>query len=226
MAPAQRAWNNPQVRGSVTAMWQARARLRNIWSTTYTRLRYSMEAFKRHRIFMQAYRLLKQNGRQARRTLLTNELAAAAEAAQRNDSGQLHRIIRRLAPKSKRVQVRIHGPNGEMLRDAAEHEAIVDYFEDLFQSKRPSLPIHPGTDTAPQVTEKDVYDSLCLTKHGKAVPPNAAPSSAVKCCADILAQAITPTVNACLQGGKRDEQCLVIGFGKGELRIPVKTSMT
>ena len=200
MAPAQRAWNNPQVRGSVTAMWQARARLRNIWSTTYTRLRYSMEAFKRHRIFMQAYRLLKQNGRQARRTLLTNELAAAAEAAQRNDSGQLHRIIRRLAPKSKRVQVRIHGPNGEMLRDAAEHEAIVDYFEDLFQSKRPSLPIHPGTDTAPQVTEKDVYDSLCLTKHGKAVPPNAAPSSAVKCCADILAQAITPTVNACLQG--------------------------
>ncbi|CAE7334464.1 unnamed protein product, partial [Symbiodinium microadriaticum] len=199
-APVQRAWNNPQVRGSVTAMWQARARLRNIWSTNLTRLRYSMEAFKRHRAFMQAYRLLKQNGRQARRALLTNELAAAAEAAQRNDSGQLHRIIRRLAPKSKRVQVRIHGPNGEMLRDAAEHEAIVEYFEDLFQSQQESMNIERGTDAAPQVTEKDVYDSLCLTKYGKAVPPQAAPSSAIKCCADILAQAITPTVNACLQG--------------------------
>ena len=200
MAPVQRAWNNPQVRGSVTAMWQARARLRNIWCTAYTRLRYSMEAFKRHRVFMQAYRLLKQNGPQARRALLTNELAAAAEAAQRNDSGQLHRIIRRLAPKSKRVQVRIHGPNGEMLRDAAEHEAIVEYFEDLFQSQQASMQVIPGTDAAPQVTEKDVYDSLCLTKYGKAVPPQAAPSSAIKCCADILAQAITPTVNACLQG--------------------------
>ena len=199
-APVQRAWNNPQVRGSVTAMWQARAHLRNIWSTNLTRLRYRMEAFKRHRAFMQAYRLLKQNGRQARRALLTNELAAAAEAAQRNDSGQLHRIIRRLAPKSKRVQVRIHGPNGEMLRDAAEHEAIVEYFEDLFQSQQESMNIERGTDAAPQVTEKDVYDSLCLTKYGKAVPPQAAPSSAIKCCADILAQAITPTVNACLQG--------------------------
>ncbi|CAE7939122.1 unnamed protein product, partial [Symbiodinium necroappetens] len=290
-APVQRAWNNPQVRGSVTAMWQARARLRNIWSITYTRLRYSMEAFKRHRAFMQAYRLLKQNGRQARRALLTNELAAAAEAAQRNDSGQLHRIIRRLAPKSKRVQVRIHGPNGEMLRDAAEHEAIVEYFEDLFQSQQASMHISPGTDTAPQVTEKDVYDSLCLTKYGKAVPPQAAPSSAIKCCADILAQARLPAdwvqnhltlyaddshasfeisstddiirsmhiikcvfevyrehgmcVNPLKSGvvlgvrglkatellnkhlqGTGDRQCLVIGLGKGELRIPVKTSMT
>ena len=200
-APEPRAWNTPQVRGSVTAMWQARARLRNIWSTTYTRLRFSMEAFKRYRAFMQAYRFLKQQGRQARRTLLTNELAAAAEAAQRNDTGQLHRIIRRLAPKSKRVQVRIHGPNGEMLRDSAEHEAIVSYFEDLFQSQTAPLPINPGLDAAPQVSEQEVYDSLRSTKYGKAVPPTSTPSSAIKCCADILAQAITPAVNECLQGG-------------------------
>ena len=199
--PEQRAWNMPQVRGSVTAMWQARARLRNIWCTTYTRLRFSMEAFKRYRAFMQAYRLLKQQGRQARRTLLTNELAAAAEAAQRHDAGQLHRIIRRLAPKHKRAQVRIHGPNGEMLRDSAEHAAIVSYFEDLFQSQTAPLPISPGRDAAPQVSEQEVYDALSSTKYGKAVPPASTPSSAVKCCADLLAQAITPAVNECLQGG-------------------------
>ncbi|OLP77215.1 hypothetical protein AK812_SmicGene42749 [Symbiodinium microadriaticum] len=152
---------------------------------------------------------IQHGGRQARRTLLTNELAAAAEAAQRNDTGQLHRIIRRLAPKSKRVQVRIHGPNGEMLRDSAEHEAIVSYFEDLFQSQTAPLPISPGLDAAPQVSEQEVYDSLRSTKYGKAVPPST-PSSAIKCCADLLAQAITPAVNECLQG---------------ELRIPVKTSM-
>ncbi|CAE7271258.1 unnamed protein product [Symbiodinium sp. KB8] len=116
-APEPRAWNTPQVRGSVTAMWQ----------------------------------------------------------------------------------VRIHGPNGEMLRDSAEHEAIVSYFEDLFQSQTAPLPISPGLDAAPQVSEQEVYDSLRSTKYGKAVPPST-PSSAIKCCADLLAQAITPAVNECLQG--------------------------
>ncbi|CAE6951814.1 unnamed protein product [Symbiodinium sp. CCMP2592] len=185
-SPAPRAWQTQTVQGSVTAMWQARARLRQVKQRHCRALRACMEAFKRHREFMKAYKQLKLNGRQARKTLLNRELQNAAEAAHRRDVGQLHRIIRRLAPKVKRDTVRIHGPQGEMLRDADEHRTIVRHFEALFQSRT--------------VTVNDVALALRSTPYGKAVPETSAPSSVVKFCADDLAQALAPSANACLSG--------------------------
>ena len=159
-----------------------------------------MQAFKRYCTFIKSYKELRQRGRQARRDLPNRELALAAEAAHRNDSGQLHRIIRRLAPKQKRDTVRIHGPNGEMLREAEEHGTIVQYFQQLFQSTaEPCTYPCPSVYTL-NVSTQDVFEALDGTKYGKAVPPRSAPSSAVKICADLLAQAVTPQVNACLSG--------------------------
>ena len=159
-----------------------------------------MEAFKKYTVFIKAYKHLKLQGKQARKALLNRELGLAAEAAQRNDTGQLHRIIRRLAPKTKPTTVRIHGPNGEMLREVEEHRTIVRHFETLFQSNESShVPdVEPSWNL--QVAEQDLYDALRSTKYGKAVPSTSAPSSAVKSCADILAQALLRSVNASLNG--------------------------
>ncbi|CAE7342408.1 unnamed protein product, partial [Symbiodinium sp. CCMP2456] len=159
-----------------------------------------MEAFKKYTVFIKAYKHLKLQGKQARKALLNRELGLAAEAAQRNDTGQLHRIIRRLAPKTKPTTVRIHGPNGEMLREVEEHRTIVRHFETLFQSNESSHVPDVEPNWGLQVVEQDLYDALRSTKYGKAVPSSSAPSSAIKSCADILAQAMLRSVNASLNG--------------------------
>ncbi|CAE7249315.1 unnamed protein product [Symbiodinium sp. CCMP2592] len=92
-SPAPRAWQTQLVQGSVTAMWQARARLRQVQQRHCRALRACMEAFKRHREFMKAYKQLKLNGRQARKTLLNRELQNAAEAAHRLRDADEHRTI-------------------------------------------------------------------------------------------------------------------------------------
>ncbi|CAE7244912.1 unnamed protein product [Symbiodinium microadriaticum] len=208
-----RAWQTPEVRGAVSTMWQARRELRQIRQVHCAALRACMEAFKKYTVFIKAYKLLKQQGKTARKALLNNELALAAEAAQRRDVGQLHRIVRRLAPKSKHTAVRIHGPQGEILRDAEEHHTIVRHFEQLFQSLQAPEPNNVVPNTTLQVTEKDLYEALQHTKYGKAVPRSSAPSSAVKCCADLLAQALVGSVNASLNGQTTPELWWALLFG-------------
>ncbi|CAE7273507.1 unnamed protein product, partial [Symbiodinium necroappetens] len=106
---------------------------------------------------------------------------------------------------------------GEILRDTEEHHTIVRHFEQLFQSLQEPEPNNIVLSTTLQVTEKDLYEALQHTKYGKAVPRSSAPSSAVKCCADLLAQALVGSVNASLNGQSTPE--LWVNNGPVELVV-------
>ena len=108
--PAQsqpRAWQSSEVQLSVADMWKARQRMRSLAGGPRGSFRACFQAWVRHRDFQKAYKTLKKRGREARRAVLEGHLEQAKEAVARGDHGGLHRVIRALAPKTRRAQVHI-----------------------------------------------------------------------------------------------------------------------
>ena len=165
--------------------------------------RACFQAWVRHRDFQKAYKTLKKRGREARRAVLEGHLEQAKEAVARGDHGGLHRVIRALAPKTRRAQVHIHGKDGEMLTYQQEHQAIVRHFQALFLSQQPRCPLVTSRHSSNyQVSPAEFKGAIDSLKLGKAVPPGCAPASAVRACSDLLAGIAAPQAEACLNGGE------------------------
>ncbi|CAE7608842.1 unnamed protein product, partial [Symbiodinium sp. CCMP2456] len=85
--------------------------------------------------------------------------------------------------------VRIHGKKGELLTYQQEHQTMIDYFQDLFQSQSDALgtPVCSSASNY-HITAADFEKAICSLKMGKAVPPSSAPTSAVRACSDIVSR--------------------------------------
>ena len=198
---AKRAWQTEEVRISVADMWRARKRMQRSTGHAPQSFRQCFQAWLRHRDFQKAYKALKRQGKETRKAILEQQLVQAREAVRSGDHGQLHRIIRQLAPKTQRTQVRIHGRNGEMLTYQQEHQAIIDYFEKLFQSHLPAMTMsRPSSFSNYQVTPADFEQALRSLKAGRAVPSDSAPSSSMRACADVISRVAAPQASSCLSG--------------------------
>ena len=88
-----------------------------------------------------------------------------------------------------------------MLTYQQEHQAIIDYFEKLFQSHMPAMTMPcPSSHSNYQVTPADFEKALRSLKVGRAVPSDSAPSSSMRACADMIARVAAPQAAACLRG--------------------------
>ena len=196
---ALRAWQMDAVKISVADMWRARRKLKQ--GPRLSGFKACFRAWVRHRDFQQAYKELRRQGRQARKAVLERYLQQAQEAVSKGDTGLLHRVIRAMAPKTQYSPVRIQGINGQLLTYAQEHQEIVKHFQQLFQSHRPGGCSASLTNEATyHVSPTDFRDALRSLKIGKAVPSGCAPTSAIRACADLIAEVASPIATDCLRG--------------------------
>ena len=119
--------------------------------------------------FARQHRQLRQNSRAARRAWLTQQIREAYEAAHRQDLGEVYRIIRLIAPKSRRDPVRIRDPEGHLLSVPQQFEAVRSYFATAF-SRREEL-LHTPCGDVLQIHTAEVADAISALKSRKAVPP-------------------------------------------------------
>ena len=155
------------VMNSISSMWQAY----RIMKTKRSRgdFRSCFRAWSAFAHFARQHRQLRQNSRAARRAWLTQQIREASEAAHRQDLGEVYRIIRLIAPKSRRDHVRIRDPNGHLLSVPQQFEAVRSYFATAF-SRREEL-LHTPCGDVLQIRTEEVADAISALKSRKAVPP-------------------------------------------------------
>ena len=125
-------------------------------------------AWTAYAAFARSSRQLRCQSRAARRAWLTQQINAASEAASRNDLSEVYRIIRTIAPKSRRDPVRIRTPDGHLLSPHQQFEAIHTYFSKAFQRQRAYEPAAcAGT---LELCRGEVVDAIQALKPRKAVP--------------------------------------------------------
>ena len=204
---ASRRWQTEEVRSSVLDLWQARrvfqsftalmrrqfcggatSALQAVTNSNHCCLRTVFDCMKAHTRLQKVYKELQRRGRQKRRQFLEEQLAKAKLAAVRHDTKELYAVVRRLAPKQRRRNVRIRKPDGMPLCAEAEYDEILEYFTGLFSQQgfgfTASEPVAISSDRI-TITSSEVCSALNANKIGKAVPVQHAPASAWIACTGI-----------------------------------------
>ena len=144
-----RPGSHPNVVHRISVMWQhyrefkacrqqAPARqLMRVWAA-YTRFRRSWTA-------------LRTASRDERRRWLTEQIRLAHSASLKQDMTTVYRVVRLLAPKQRRDQVRIRTEDGHLLSQRMQFEAIFGYFTTAF---RRTDAFESGATSAPPSSDK------------------------------------------------------------------------
>ena len=89
------------------------------WMRTGERLWFSpsqiLAAWKHQSAYLRQHRHLRTRGRRAKRELLDEQLQLAWEADRQGDKASLWKVVRRLAPKTAKVQVQLRGAQGAVV---------------------------------------------------------------------------------------------------------------
>ena len=98
-----------------------------------------MEIWWRYAAFHRAWRALRRSSKQARRQWLENKILEAQQAAERHDYRAVYAVVQAIAPKRRYEQVRIRGPQDQLLTKAQQMQAVHSYFEQAFAGHAPTL---------------------------------------------------------------------------------------
>ena len=178
------------------------------WRRTGERLWFSLAqlfaAWKHQAAFLRQHGVLRRQGRRAKRDMLDDQLRQAWDADRQGDKSAIWQVIRRLAPKTARARVQLHGPKGELLTQQEETDRFVAYCQKV---------CHAPPAPAPLPTDLDL------------VGPGPLPSSA----APIVAQVRPPTRGAAslpfgrLRTRRRSASC---GALRATVEAPDRISLT
>ena len=131
-------------------------------------------------------RELRQSNTQQKREYTNNQLQEAERHHRSGNQGGLYRVVRALAPWKPRQRIQLRSEKGQLLDHKAEHSELVEHCQKLYN-------IEETEPTALTTAWRIPDDLTLLEKHfagikaGKAVPPDAAPSSTWRCCAGVVA---------------------------------------
>ncbi|CAE7308131.1 pol [Symbiodinium sp. CCMP2592] len=131
-----------------------------------------------------AARELRAAGQHRRRLWLEEQLQIAERAAERQDMGQVYRVINTIAPKKGRTNVRIRSAQGHLLSVRDEFQEIFAYFQGAFSR---DIPYVVPDSAALKFTNAEISEAIALLKPGKAVPRSSLPADVWKLCPDDIA---------------------------------------
>ena len=194
-----RPGSHPNVVQRISEMWyhyrefkacrrQAPARaLMRVWAA-YARFRRSWTA-------------LRTASRAERRRWLTEQIRLAHNASLKQDMTTVYRVVRLLAPKQRKDQVRIRSEDGHLLSQRQQFEAIFGYFATAF--RRTDAFESGGQPATPTVSEEDLCKCICSLKPRKAVPVGCPPAEIWQVCPKASALFFQGLMHeACAKGGE------------------------
>ena len=171
------------LRGQVHRGWELLRELRSqngtsvrsvfcSWSILCRLLRHRRRHHKEHR--------------SRKRAQLDSLIAEAAVAASQGRQRDLHRIVRKLSPKTRHSNMSLRDPGGWLLSPEAEKDAILKHMLSLFHDSQAIL-LEPRHLQELPFTEADLHMMIKRTPARKAVPPGCCPSAFVKHSVTVLA---------------------------------------
>ena len=146
-------------------------------------------------------RELRQSNIQQKREYTSKQLQEAERHHRSGNQGGLCKVVRALAPWKPRQRLQLRSEKGQLLDHKAEHNELVEYCKKLYSTEE--------SEGTALTTALQVPDDLTLlekhfagTKTGKAVPPNAAPSSTWRCCAGVVASRMQTFIQQQVNAGE------------------------
>ena len=172
-----RPGETPKVRSCIADMWRQHHLLKSYGAKLGRNNIH--QAWRQHSEFKAGVRSLQKASRQARRDRLECLIQQAEQAAQKHCQSELYRVINIIAPKKRYDKVRIRSPEGQVLSQKQEFEAIYKYFSQAFsrQDSYAAVPL-PVLD----FTQAEIREAIMQLKNNKAVPPNSLPAEMWKLC--------------------------------------------
>ena len=141
-------------------------------------------------------RLQKELHRRCRANKKDKVEAQLADAEASGGPAGIYRAVRKLAPKSRRVRVQLRDESGALMTPSAELQTIQDYFTSIY-GRSPTIP--PTVGSMCQFTEGDVLMALRKLHPRKALPPNSAPATLWRTCAEDIAPILHSGLDASLR---------------------------
>ena len=171
------------VKPHIQAMWAAHRRLKSPLHGSW--FRRIFDAFLRFRDFSRRSRELRANCRRACRARLMNLIDQAQVAAETHDMGTVYRIIRHIAPKTRRLPTCIRSAEGQLLSSSDQFRAIHDYFATAYDSTCPVPDLPSGLGL--RISVEEIKEAITSLKPGKAVPDGSLPAELWKLSPDSFA---------------------------------------
>ena len=166
------------VKPHINAMWAAHRRLREPLQGSW--FRRIFDAFMWFRDFARRSRELRERCRRARRARLIGLIEQAQQAAEAHDMGTVYRIIRHIAPKTRRIPTCIRTQEGHLLSSRDQFQAIEDYFAAAYDSPDP-VPVLPSG-LGPDLAVEEITAAIGSLKLGKSVPDGSLPAEVWQLC--------------------------------------------
>ena len=177
-------------------LWQARSSLRQLRrgaiSSLFTGWR---QALRIQRLQKELHRRCKHNKRDRVEAQL--QLAEASKGP-----AGIYQVVKRLAPKSRRLRVQIRDGESALMSQDGELKAITDYFRGIYG---PDSHMHPPSGPMSRFSPDEVLAALHKLQPRKALPPQSAPAALWRVCAAEVAPGIHRALEASLQ---REAPCL------------------
>ena len=197
---APRPWMTPGVINSLSRMWELHRALKAFGRGRDPSAQACLHAWRYAVAFDRQVKQFRREGKQRRRQVLLDQLSQAQQAANSFSQGKLYRVIRQMAPKTKREKVQIRSEAGALMTVKEEFREIAGHCRQVFgqgaPKQRRALP-------APLVLEvEEVKLAIAQLQARKGVPRSSFPTTIWKACAGSLAERLCRVANS--HWGQRD----------------------
>ena len=176
----------------IRELWQARTNLRRLRRGAMASL------FTGWRQVLRVQRLQGELRRRCRTNKRDKVDAQLQIAESSKGPAEIYQVVKRLAPKSRRLRIQLRDEAGALLSQEGELKAIVDYFRGIYGPDPANIsPIGPMS----SFSLEEVVAALRKLQPRKALPPQSAPAVLWKVCAAEVA----PCIHAALEASLRQE---------------------
>ncbi|OLP81748.1 hypothetical protein AK812_SmicGene37684 [Symbiodinium microadriaticum] len=191
---APRPWMTPGVINSLSRMWELHRALKAFGRGRDPSAQACLHAWRYAVAFDRQVKQFRREGKQRRRQVLLDQLSQAQQAANSFSQGKLYRVIRQMAPKTKREKVQIRSETGALMTVKEEFREIAGHCRQVFgqgaPKQRRALP-------APLVLEvEEVKLAITQLQARKGVPRSSFPATIWKACAGSLAERLCRVANS------------------------------